>query len=328
MTVLLEKASASTDVARIEALVATQEARIRRAFRTFLDTVQSDVARRQVRAALERSDIEGALQIVDHYVTNLGNVIVQAFNDSGTAESKALSSQLARSAIAISFDPSFPRAAEIARKSRLNFIREFSGAQRTATRTALVEAFQSGAGPRQVASAFKDSIGLTEVQRRAVNNYRQALERGDVNVALGRELRDRRFDTSVQRLLEDGNPLGQDRIERMVARYRNNYLRLRAETIARTEAQAAVNLARSEALTQSQERAGLTDASVQLTWRATKDARVRDTHRSMDGQVRPKGTPFVSPSGAQMMFPGDRSLGAPAEEVINCRCVILTRIAV
>jgi hypothetical protein len=34
----------------------------------------------------------------------------------------------------------------------------------------------------------------------------------------------------------------------------------------------------------------------------------------------------VSPSGARMMFPGDFSLGAPPEEIINCRCVVKHRV--
>jgi hypothetical protein len=41
----------------------------------------------------------------------------------------------------------------------------------------------------------------------------------------------------------------------------------------------------------------------------------------MDGQERGLNEPFDSPSGAQLMYPGDPD--APAEEVINCRCAVL-----
>lgn len=49
----------------------------------------------------------------------------------------------------------------------------------------------------------------------------------------------------------------------------------------------------------------------------------RDTHMQMDGQTVPIDQPFVSPSGAVLMYPGDFS--APPEEVINCQCYMEIR---
>lgn len=60
-----------------------------------------------------------------------------------------------------------------------------------------------------------------------------------------------------------------------------------------------------------------------------RDARVRAggkskaNHRAMDGVTVPIDQPFVMPSGARLMFPGDRSLGAPVSELANCRCVVV-----
>jgi hypothetical protein len=48
----------------------------------------------------------------------------------------------------------------------------------------------------------------------------------------------------------------------------------------------------------------------------------RLSHQSAHEQIRPSGEPFDI-GGIPMMFPGDPD--APADEVINCRCV---RIAV
>ena len=41
----------------------------------------------------------------------------------------------------------------------------------------------------------------------------------------------------------------------------------------------------------------------------------------MNGQVvQGLDTPFVSPSGAMLRYPGDTSMGAGADEVAGCRC--------
>ena len=64
-------------------------------------------------------------------------------------------------------------------------------------------------------------------------------------------------------------------------------------------------------------------------WLTARDSRVRKggpnraDHRAMDGQTRKLGEPFVTLRGHRLLFPGDRSLGAPADEVVNCRCVIV-----
>ena len=55
-------------------------------------------------------------------------------------------------------------------------------------------------------------------------------------------------------------------------------------------------------------------------WSATRDKRVRDTHRAMNRHpVIPLNQAFTV-GGSQMLMPGDSTLGAPAREVINCRC--------
>lgn len=313
--------------ARIEELVAREEARVRRAFRRFLDDVRSDAVRRQVRMALEQEGIESALRVVDAHVLRLGGVVTQVFQAVGTAEVAALAGKIRgiRPRVAVSFDPTYPRAAEIMRRNRLDFVRELTRAQRESTRAALTEALQTGAGTVQTARTIRESIGLTEMQRRAVGNYRRLLEAGDA-AALTRDLRDRRFDPSVRRAVEGDEVLGAKKIDRMVEQYRSRYLQYRAENIARTETLRTVGHARREALSQTLEQVELPRSSVVRTWAATQDARTRDTHAEMDGQQVAMDEAFRSPSGAQLMFPGDASLGAPAEEVINCRCSELHEI--
>ena len=58
------------------------------------------------------------------------------------------------------------------------------------------------------------------------------------------------------------------------------------------------------------------------TWITRRDANVRDSHQSIDGQKRGIDEPFIAPSGALLLTPGDTSLGAAAAEVVNCRCFV------
>ncbi len=53
-------------------------------------------------------------------------------------------------------------------------------------------------------------------------------------------------------------------------------------------------------------------------WIAIIDDVTRDSHREMDGQIKPLNKPFITGAGNEIMFPGDTN--APIEEWINCRC--------
>lgn len=54
-------------------------------------------------------------------------------------------------------------------------------------------------------------------------------------------------------------------------------------------------------------------------WVAMMDRRTRETHRIANGQVMPISEPFQV-GDSLLQFPTDTSLGASADEVVNCRC--------
>lgn len=56
-------------------------------------------------------------------------------------------------------------------------------------------------------------------------------------------------------------------------------------------------------------------------WLAMLDEKTRETHAMADGQKVDIDTPFIV-GNSLMMFPTDTSLGAPPEEIINCRCIM------
>ena len=60
-------------------------------------------------------------------------------------------------------------------------------------------------------------------------------------------------------------------------------------------------------------------ADVVKQWDSTLDGKTRDSHRQVDGEIRELDEKFSN----GLMYPGDPN--GPAAEVINCRCVSLTR---
>ena len=61
------------------------------------------------------------------------------------------------------------------------------------------------------------------------------------------------------------------------------------------------------------------DGLLHKQWQTMKDERVRLTHVEVDNTILPIDVPFTV-GDSLMMYPRDRSLGASADEIINCRC--------
>lgn len=95
----------------------------------------------------------------------------------------------------------------------------------------------------------------------------------------------------------------------------------RATRIVQTEMTAAQNASQHYALSQFADTSTLTK-----NWLATNDQRTRATHEAAHLSQRdiPYNEPFLV-GGAKLMYPGDTSLGAPAREVIRCRCTTTYR---
>jgi len=135
-----------------------------------------------------------------------------------------------------------------------------------------------------------------------------------------REARDKRFDSIVRKAIASGEPLSEQKINAIVDKYSDNLLLQRGETIARTESIQSLNKSADEAFQQAIDEGVIASNAVFKIWDSAGDNRVRETHREMDGQRVSMDRPFVSPDGAQLMYPGDSSMGAPGSDVINCRC--------
>ena len=89
----------------------------------------------------------------------------------------------------------------------------------------------------------------------------------------------------------------------------------RARTIARTEG----HRIQQQSAEDARQAAKSKGADVVKQWDAALDGRTRDSHRQVDGEIRENNERFSN----GLRYPGDPH-GAAAE-VVNCRCVALTR---
>lgn len=312
-----------TELERLDQLLAKQERAVSEAFRRYIELVQSDMVAGMIADRLERGDVRGAFAVIEPYVAQIGDVLPDIQREVGRETMEELRRIVPVTFAAISFDATHPRAAALVRTQRLGLIREFPESQFETVQQAVERAVGNGGGVVATARAFRDAIGLTAQQERAVWGFRRLLETGDKD-ALGRALRDRRYDADLRASITANQPLGPRMINTMVSRYRARALALRAETIARSEALRAYSEAREESLEQMVEQTEIAEDRVERIWNRVGDNRVRDWHDTMQGQTSPMGGTFVDGKGQLLRYPGDPE--APANTTISCRCTLTFRI--
>jgi hypothetical protein len=218
-----------------------------------------------------------------------------------------------------------PRLEQFAMTMTSTRIREIDQTTRDTIRQVLQSGTTAGDDPFAIARRVRGSIGLTRSQEAAVNNYERMLRALDPTV-LERKLRDRRSDKTVARAISNDKPLTDAQIRSLVDRYRDRYIKYRANVIGRTESIRAVQGAQWE-LFQDMINKGQIDArQVRRTWITTNDGHVRDAHVQIPS-MNPRGVgqaeTFSSPLGP-ILYPGDPS--ALAANTIQCRCAVFARI--
>lgn len=305
--------------------------------KAFLDSVYKLRDQAQIDAiarALERGDVNGALRAVGLDPASFrawDRSFEAAFEAGGNATIMALpvTRDAAGYRLVVQFNIRNPQAERWLREHSSTLVREILDDQREMIRTHLADGMRRGVNPRTAAldlvgriglSGNREGgvIGLTSSQAEWVRRYEAELASDAPEAALARELRDARFDAAVRRAAEAGEPVPASIRAKMVTAYKNRALRFRAEALARTEAMTALHQAQDEGIRQAIESGAVDQSAVSFAWRTARDKRVRDTHKSMEGQTRPYGVPFRSGSGAMLRYPGDPN--APAAERINCRC--------
>jgi hypothetical protein len=153
--------------------------------------------------------------------------------------------------------------------------------------------------------------GMTQLRSGNASQMRQFTARAGVTT---------RETTLINSYIRQGKPVPADLARKLVGRYSDNLLRLRGETIARTELNGSLHDAQDEGMEQLYDTGKLRKDQVSETWDAANDGDTRPSHAFMDGHSPDADGVFTTGDGFLMRYPTDRSLGAPAKEVINCRC--------
>lgn len=319
---------------RFDQLIAHWDAVLRRAFLESVYALRDAAQIEQVARMLDAGNVEGALRAVGldpAAFRAFDRGIEAAFESGGIATIGTVPATRDPEGLrlVVQFNIRNPAAERWLREHSSRAITEILADQRTMIREHLRFGMERGLNPRTVALDLVGRIGptgrreggvigLTSSQAEWVRRYEAELASDTPRAALSRTLRDRRFDAAVHRAAEAGEAIPTPLRNSMVAAYRNRALRYRAETIARTEAMAALHEAQDQAMAQAVGAGAVASSAVAFAWRTARDARVRDSHVTMDGQRVAMGQSFVTGSGARLRFPGDPR--GPAHEIINCRC--------
>lgn len=321
-------------------LLAKLEPALRDAFLEALALVKSDAQIARLTEMLERGDVNGAMDALS-LDPPVFRVFEKAISETYAAGGDAGAGSLPRltdpsgGRFVIRFNVRNLRAEQWLRDHSSTLVTRIVNEQREVIRTALNDGLERGANPRKTALDIAGRVnratqrregglvGLSVPQAEYVTAARNELLSGDPDQLqnyLTRKRRDKRFDIAIQKAIKDGKSVPVDTITRAVGRYSDQLLRLRAETIARTETLASLHAGQDEAFRQAIDKGAIQANQVRRIWRSAGDGRVRDTHQWLDGESVGLNERF----GNGLMYPGDPN-GA-ASEIINCRCHLDVRI--
>ncbi len=324
---------------RFEAAVKGMAPEVRTAFLQAIADVRSTAQMEVIHAAIDRGDVEAvinALRLGPEFFAPLDDAITRAFQLGGAYAISTFPKRVPTSGggpLIIRFQGRHERAESWISENAGELIREILSDQKDLIREAVRKGLEAGNNPtsttleivgridRRTGRRTGGLIGLTSQEAGYVQNMKAALR--DPKTAsdyFGRHARDRRFDGLVRRSIKDGKPLSQTDIDRIGARYADRLLKLRGDRIARTETIKAMHAGRLEGLAQLVDSGTVAADAVTKVWKTVGDRRTRDSHSAMANQRVRFDKPFVSPTGARLLHPGDTSLGAKGADVIMCRC--------
>lgn len=295
------------------------EPKLRAAFLRAVNSLKSSVSLDSLVDALNTGDVTQALNIlsVDKKFTDALNGVGQpagtesfrsALQNAFAAGARVAEKTLPTSVgVNLSFNLMNPETVSFLESYTFPLIQQLSSNTKDALRDVLVDSFQTGGHPLEQARRIKNFIGLTSNQSKAVLNYERSLSNSDtLSQSLRRSLRDGRFDPSVRRAIRTNRGLSADQIDKMTTRYRERYLKYRAETIARTESLRASNKGQRALWKQAQSQ-NLLGSNVKRRLIVSGDASTCEICASMDGEVVGLDEPF-----------SDGSMDPPLH--VDCRC--------
>lgn len=309
-----------------------QEAAIRRAFTDAIDNHKGSINLTALVEALDSGDIERAANLLS--VRNLF-ALDAAITAAYTSGAQTIVDGAPRFAASFGFNGRHERAERWIRGNAAALVQNISDEQETIIKDVIERQVIAGQAPRVTALEIVGRmdrasgrrvggvVGLNQHQAQTVSNVRDDLTNLNSRY-FTRKLRDRRFDGLVRTAIADGKTLSQTDIDRITNRYADRALKSRGNMIARTESINALRAGRDEGVRQAIEQGAISNST--KVWDASGDSRTRPDHLAMEGQEVDIDEPFIAPDGSRLMYAGDSSLGAAADQVIQCRCIIDYRV--
>ncbi len=319
------------------------EPQLRTAFERAIQDIQSTAQLTALEAAIARGDIAAAIRAIQlgaEFFAPLDRAISNAFEQGAIFQLSTLPKKPWQNTgpLLVRFQGRHPRAEAWARQRAAELISEISENTRNLIRETILEGLETNRGTRTIARDLVGRldgnqrrgglIGLHSRQAEAVRKARRELQGIDsMSDYMRRSRRDKRFDRTIQKAVRENAPLTKTQINRITGRYADRLLALRGKNIARTETNRAMNAGKAEAIQQMIDDGKIRADVVTKIWDATPGVRTRDSHRELNAQSVDWEGIFVSPvTGARLLYPHDTSHGAPASELINCRCSARFRI--
>ena len=325
----------ATSNKKLQQFLDSLEPEIRKAFLEDVALIRYRANIKQLEDALSSYDIEAILYaagVRESQWANLAESLRATYSKSGAF---AVSTDVP-ARFGMRFNISNPRAMRFISEHSSQLIVELNSTQREAVRNTIEAGFSEGRNPRSIALDIAGRvskqtgrrqggiIGLHDQFATAVTNARKDLNSLNPNY-FSRTRRDKRFDSMVQNAIDTKKPLPRETVNRILGQYEDRLLQTRSTNIARTEALTSMNAGGHEAMNQVVDE-GLADAdAITEEWDSALTPTTRHDHSSADGQKITHGGVF-SVGGYQMQYPGDSSLGAGADQIINCKCRIKREI--
>lgn len=338
---------------RLQDLLKKMEPKVAKAFQDAVANIVNNAQLGRIVSALERGDVNAAIIAMDFdkaAFDAVNSAVRAAYCDAGALVVAGTTWRgITGGKVVIYWNASNPRAERWLADVSSQFVTRLSNEAKEIVRDVISAGYAQGWGPRKIALDLVGRVGvngrrsggvlgLSRPQADAVRHMRSILG-GDLESYFVKDRvtgelkgrftkRDRRFDATIKKAIREGRSLTGAEIDKITGRYSDRLLKLRADTVARTETAQAVEAARQEAFSQWQDKTGVPDEFIIRRWdHAGGGKSSRDWHMEMDGwTVRGMKEPFVTPRGARMLYPLDGSLGAGAAELVNCRCQAVIEI--
>lgn len=277
--------------------------------------VVANVSAAELERLIANGDTEAVVRLLfDSPEANAANVAIrnvyaQAVQTIRTAAIKQL-------ALRVEAPIADPRLVELVREWEDQAFRRIKADVREGLRSIVADELTRGIGPRQLAVALKQDVGmvgLTAYDQKIVQSFRKALEEGRIPDALQRTLRDRRYDRSLRK------PLSPAQIDKMVSAYRRKLVAFRAVTLARTAALDAANAATDAAWEAAVEQGRVPLERIKRFWIVAEDERLCKWCQPIPG-LNPDGV------GLREQFRTPQGLIKRPTRHPNCRCTVWVRV--